>query len=231
MVLFLWPSPRGILQGHYHNNITQMTDILGNLFGTFEKVKIMRLFLLNPDTTFDAQSIAAKSQVSVACAKREIELIKKTDLIKKKTLVRIIAKKKGKKKTEKKVKSQGYTLNPTFPYLEPLRGFLIDISPVQGLEVFKRISKIGKLKLLILSGIFIRDWDSRIDMLVVGDNLKKGVLDRTIKALESEIGKEIRYSAFETPDFQYRLGMYDKLVRDVFDYPHEVIVDKLGVGK
>lgn len=208
-----------------------MSDILGNLFGTFEKVKIMRLFLLNPDMVFDAESVSEKAKVSKTCAKNELELIKKIDLIKKKTFYRVITKKKGKKVIEKKLKSQGYTLNQSFPYLEPLRGFLIDISPVQGAEVLRRLHKVGKLKLLILSGIFIRDWESRIDILVVGDNLKKGLLDRTIKNLEAEIGKEIRYSAFETPDFQYRLGMYDKLVRDVFDYPHEVVVDKLGVGK
>jgi hypothetical protein len=44
------------------------------------------------------------------------------------------------------------------------------------------------------------------------------------------MGKEIRYSAFETGEFQYRLGMYDKLIRDVLDYPHETVLDKLGVS-
>ena len=29
---------------------------------------------------------------------------------------------------------------------------------------------------------------------------------------------------FETKEFIYRLNMYDKLVRDIIDYPHEVIL-------
>jgi hypothetical protein len=33
------------------------------------------------------------------------------------------------------------------------------------------------------------------------------------------------------PDFAYRVSMNDKLVRDVLDYPYEVLVDKIGVSK
>jgi len=27
----------------------------------------------------------------------------------------------------------------------------------------------------------------------------------------------------------YRVGMYDKLTRDVFDYPHEILIDRVDV--
>ena len=66
-------------------------------------------------------------------------------------------------------------------------------------------------------------------MLVVGDNLRRSQLDRIIKNMEAEIGKELNFASFETADFQYRLGMYDKLVRDILDYPHQKLVDKLGL--
>ena len=51
-----------------------------------------------------------------------------------------------------------------------------------------------------------------------------------IKNIESEIGREIRYAVFDTPDFQYRYNMCDKLIRDVLDYPHEKVIDKLGIS-
>ncbi len=85
------------------------------------------------------------------------------------------------------------------------------------------------MKLVIISGIFIQNPESRIDLLVVGDHLKKGVIDSAIKTIESEIGSEIRYAVFETADFMYRYGLYDKLVRDILDFPHEKISNKLGV--
>ena len=49
-----------------------------------------------------------------------------------------------------------------------------------------------------------------------------------MKIIESEIGKELRYAYFSTEDFQYRLSMCDKLTRDILDYPHKKILNKLG---
>jgi hypothetical protein len=47
--------------------------------------------------------------------------------------------------------------------------------------------------------------------------------------MEAEIGKELRYAYFSTDEFRYRLSMYDKLIRDILDYPHRVLLDKLGI--
>jgi hypothetical protein len=45
-----------------------------------------------------------------------------------------------------------------------------------------------------------------------------------IRALEAEIGREIVYAVFDYKEFLYRLNMYDKLIRDVLDFPHKVLV-------
>jgi hypothetical protein len=47
--------------------------------------------------------------------------------------------------------------------------------------------------------------------------------------MEAERGKELVYAYLETQDFQYRLGMYDKLIRDILDYPHQVLLDKISI--
>jgi len=39
----------------------------------------------------------------------------------------------------------------------------------------------------------------------------------------------VRYAAFPSDEFQYRLDVYDKLIRDVFDYPHRIIVDRIDI--
>ena len=53
-------------------------------------------------------------------------------------------------------------------------------------------------------------------------------VEKAIRALEAEIGMEIRFAAMSSEDLMYRVGMYDKLMRDFFDYSHEVLVDKIG---
>jgi hypothetical protein len=55
------------------------------------------------------------------------------------------------------------------------------------------------------------------------------MLDNIIKSIEAEMGHEIRYAVFETKEFTYRLGMFDKLIRDILDYPHEKIINRLNV--
>ena len=65
--------------------------------------------------------------------------------------------------------------------------------------------------------------------MIVGDRLKKPLIEGRIKKMESEIGKELRYSIFETPDFQYRVSIYDKLVRDILEFAHRKVVDKIGI--
>jgi hypothetical protein len=62
-----------------------------------------------------------------------------------------------------------------------------------------------------------------VDLLIVGDRMKRGKIEKGIRRLEAEIGAELVYAIFETKEFNYRLNMYDKLVRDILDYPHEVL--------
>jgi len=50
-----------------------------------------------------------------------------------------------------------------------------------------------------------------------------------MSSIEALLGKELRYAAFETTDFQYRLSIYDKLIKDILDYQHEKILNKLGL--
>ena len=83
---------------------------------------------------------------------------------------------------------------------------------------------------MILSGVFGGDVEGDLDMLVVGDRVREPVLREKIKSVEAELGRELRYALLATPDFLYRLNMSDKLLRDILDYPHRVLVDRLDIG-
>jgi hypothetical protein len=48
--------------------------------------------------------------------------------------------------------------------------------------------------------------------------------------LESEIGRELRYALLTTQEFFYRLNMNDHLLRDVLDYNHRIMFDRLDIG-
>lgn len=206
-----------------------MIETLEKVFGSAARVKIMRLFLFNPTETFDLEQVIHRSRVTPAEAKQEMGMMEKIGLIKKRSFFKDFTVKRGRKKHIRRRRVTGWTVDDAFDYLIPLQDLLIHISPLRNGELIKKLSRIGKLKLIIVSGVFINNWDSRVDLLVVGDNLRKGTLENVVKTVESEIGREIRYTFFETPDFQYRLGIYDKLIRDILDFPHQKILDRLGI--
>jgi len=187
----------------------------------------MRLFLFNSEEIFDLGMICKKSKVNKILAKKEIALLEKAKLVKKRDFNKIVEKKKGEKSVNVKVKTHGYYLNKDFSYITALKQLLIKTKILDGGEIVKRLSKVGTLKLVIVSGVFTQDKESRVDMFIVGNNIRKPALNNVIKSIEAELGKELVYVCFETQDFQYRLGMYDKLIRDVLDYPHQVLLDKI----
>ncbi len=205
-------------------------DILSALFGSEARIKIMRLFLFNGEGLFDLTDICLKSKVNSRVAKKELNTLEKAKLIKRKSFYKISQKKNGKKIVEIKKRTEGFFLNQEFKYMEPLKALLISTNILNGEKIVSKLSKAGKLKMVVVAGVFIQDNESRLDMMVVGNNLSKGVLNNVIKEIEAEIGKELIYSYFEQPDFQYRLGMYDKLIRDVLDYPHKVLLDKMSIN-
>ncbi len=193
-------------------------EILEKIFGSASKVKIMKLFIFNPALSFDIKTIAKKAKVPEKKAKSEIFLLNKINLLKKKEV-----------KSEKGRKVAGFTLNPNFHYLEALREFLLKISPLTDDEIIKKLSRAGRLKAVVVSGVFIQEWEARADILVVGDRLKKNLVEKTMREIEAELGREISYVALDSADFNYRIGVGDKLMRDIFDYPHQIIFDKVGL--
>ncbi len=210
-----------------------MIEILEKLFGSAAKVKIMRLFLFNPQGSFSLADIARRSQVSESEAKRTITLFESVGLVRHRRSMRgnkvQVEKKTGDVKKMSFKSTSTWSINPEFSYLRQLRELLLYPSPVRDKEIVDRLARVAKLKLVVLSGVFLQNLDARIDLLIVGDSIKKTSLDTIVKKIESELGREIKYAVFETADFKYRVNMYDKLIRDILDYPHEKILDKLGL--
>ena len=210
-------------------------ETLGKLFGSIAKVKIMRLFLSNEETSFDNAEISKRAKISLPILRKELNTLNKAGFIKKRIFYKEIQKKI--KKTKKKPahikiikkKVSGWIINEKFSYLDPLQNLLVNMTTFASPEVLKKMNGAGKLKLVLVAGVFIQNLDSRIDILVVGDNIKIGILERAMSILESEVGRELRYVVFDTQDFKYRMNVYDKLVRDVLDFPHQKIINKLGI--
>lgn len=192
-------------------------DILAKLFGSQARVRIMRLFLLNSGN-FEIAEIVSHSRVTRANVRKEINALMSLDFIRQKTIT-----KEGARGGKKKVSV--WSLNNHFPYLQPIKEILIDPDLLIQEDLIARFKQVGRMKLLIVAGVFIGQEKSRADLLLVADKIKKTLLNQFIKGLEAEIGKELNYVVFDSKEFKYRLDMYDKLVCDIIDKPHEKLFD------
>ncbi|HEU5114914.1 MAG TPA: hypothetical protein VFT82_04080 [Candidatus Paceibacterota bacterium] len=204
--------------------------ILSRLFGSELRVRMMRLFLFNPDKQFDVEYIKGKTDARERDIEKEAAFLKKVGLIKTVKMNKIVSVKKGKRTVEKKKKVKAFALDSKFKYVAALSDFLIKTHSLENRAVVRRLEKAGRIKAVIVSGIFTGEPDSRLDLFVIGDNVKTTSMGRIVRSIESDMGKDIRYAVLSAPDYAYRVSMNDKLVRDVFDYPHTVLLDKIGVS-
>lgn len=191
-------------------------DTLSLLFGSVLRVKMMRLFLFNPNRPFDLEYIEGKTGTKLRHIEKEITFFKKIGLVKTK---------------RKKKKIVGWMLDSSFKYIEALTDFLVRTHSLEHKAIVRRLEKAGRIKAVIVSGVFMGDAESRLDLFIVGDNVRSGSVDRIVRNLESDMGKDIRYAVLSGPDFAYRVNMNDKLVRDVLDFPHTILVDKIGIER
>lgn len=122
----------------------------------------------------------------------------------------------------------GWAFNERFAYRAPLERLLLDTVFLNDADLYQKFAGTGKLRLVIVGGVFAHDTESRLDILIAGDQIKRHAVDGVVKALEALIGKELSYAVFETRDLMYRLGMYDRLIRDVMERPHKTLLDKIN---
>ncbi len=208
-------------------------EILAKLFGNSTKVRLMRLFLFNQDNAYAISDLIQKTKSNKREVKRELAELMQIGLVKKRPIIREIHSKTQKKRKIRvhKINDTGYFIDQKFPYLLALQNLLIIVSLHADESLLKKFVGVGKIKLFIASGIFIQEWDTRVDLLIVGDNINFTKLDHVVKSIEAEVGREIAYSAFEASDFEYRYSIHDRLIRDIFDFPHTTLLNKLEIDE
>ena len=191
-------------------------QILEKLFGSAYRVKLLRFFLLSPEKVFTSKEAAKVLKIFSKSAAKEIRFLRSLGFLKK--------------------RPKGFMLSQTFPLLLSLRNLLINASPVSREKMLKFFKNKGKIQLLVLGGVFANEnlemadvVATHLDLLIVG-GIKRGAVERFIKKIEAEVGKELNWTLLGQLEFEHRMSMHDKLLRDLFDYPHEFLINKLGAG-
>ena len=188
-----------------------MSETLENLFGSREKMRAIRFFLLNPEQEYALKEIAVRNMLNIQKAKAEID-----NLVR----IRFILKRIRKGRVF-------YVLNQDFIFYPELKNLVSKDNIYPKSSSLSRVKNVGNIKLAVISGAFINYHKSKADMILVGDDISRGRLRNLMKTLEAEIGKEIDFVLMNNEEFKYRLNMLDKFILDFLEGPHEELVNKI----
>jgi len=188
-------------------------EILEQLFDSPIKVRLLKLFLRNKDKSFSLQEIVKRTKSNLSICKRHIKKLESIKFI----------------NTRIKHNKKDYSINESFDFYNELKTLVLKSSPASKEKILKKLKGLGRVNLAVLSGIFVDSENSRMDILIVGDNIKKKKMSNFLRDLEADVGKEIDYVLLSTEDFKYRYDMFDRFIRDVLEKSHEKLINKLKI--
>lgn len=202
-------------------------ELLSRLLGGSEKVKIMRFFLYHDTLGVTASTVSEKTKSKSTIARRELSALTAIGFLHRKKNRTVTISGKGKKAVTKVKETVMYCLNKEFPHNKALKDLLFDFQLLDKRELASRFKQVGRIKLFVVSGVFLGAEKSRVDILLVGEAIKRQKAEKIFESLSAELGREVTYSLMDVEEYEYRYKMYDKFVRDIIDLPHEKVIDKL----
>lgn len=209
--------------------------MLEQLFGSKTRVKVLRLFLNNPGQPYYLREITRESKSQLNSVRREVDILEKIGILKSTELtaeeiavLQTTKNKLGQKRKNRKQGSKKYFMtNEDFLLYPELKALLIKAQLLLEQKFIKKIMLTPRLKLFILTGIFVGYEDFKTDMLIVGQ-IDKNKIGYLVKKFEKDLGRPLNYTVMTYPEYKYRQDITDRFMFDILEGSKIVVVDKLN---
>jgi len=227
--------------------------MLEKLFGSNARAKILKLFLLNPGKSYYIRQISRDLDLQLNSVRRELENLEDfgllvssqasgknmpSDLVED-VVIQTVQDAEGGKDTKKKVKAASipsktdkkyFQVNKDFALFEEMKAFIVKSQVLYQEDFIKNIEKVGKIKLLILTGFFVNKMEMNVDLFLVG-KVNKEKLSRHIKNLQKEVGREINFTIMDYNEFIYRRDITDIFLYGILESKKIIVIDEIGINK
>ena len=200
--------------------------MVDQLFGSKTRVKLLQLFMSNPNRSFYVREITRKVEEQINSVRRELANLLSIGVI----------------TSDTSNNKLYYEVNQKFEYYEPLAAIFGDgvmsvkktkkaaVSPGGEIVVNQEqeVAKLGNVSLAFLTGWFTRDNSAPVDFFLVGD-FNRTKVDNYMKELETTENREIRYVIFSDDDFVYRRQINDRFTITALEAKKQILVDRDSV--
>lgn len=191
--------------------------MIEQLLGSKTRVKLLQLFMSNPNRSFYVREITRKIDEQINSVRRELSNLLNIGIILSDT-------------TNNRLY---YEVNQEYEFYEPLKAIFGEghsesskktaASPQK--DEFKAL---GNVDLLLYTGQFTRDDRAGVDILIVGSTNANAV-QKFVADLEHQEGKELRYTVMSLSDFRYRQQVRDRFLGNVLTSKKQILVDRQGL--
>lgn len=182
---------------------------LSRLFQNPLRIKVLKYFTLQPSVKVPAKEVATILGGGVTKVETEIRALQRAGVL--------VMKKNGKKM---------YSLSPTFPHADAVRVFLDEITQPNDKSLSDAFRGVPGITLLVASGALVREHRAAIDLLVVTRRPKDARIERAVRQVETKASLPIRYAVFDTREYEERRVARDRLLRDIFEFTHVVVLGR-----
>ncbi len=125
--------------------------------------------------------------------------------------------------------SQGveyFLLNTRHPQVIPLQAELLKTEKPWQDELYVGLKKVGQMKGIFLSGVFVGQPSLPVDILLIG-KAHTAKLESFLTLASKLMSRELNYSVMSPEEFTARKDTFDRFIKDIFDYPHLVVTDSI----
>lgn len=189
--------------------------MIDSLFGSKTRVKLLHLFLNNPEKSFYVREITRMIDEQINSVRRELANMVSVGIVQQDAIDNKLY----------------YSVNDDYPYIKPLAAIFSDKNTEGGAGAAGGVSwkdSLGRmrgLKLAIISGKLVVGSSSAVDLLLVGDDMSAVTIKNLVKKIEKDRKIEINYAVISYDDFYYRMSVKDRFIMDIVRNKHSVLVD------
>lgn len=188
-----------------------------SLFGSKTRVKLLSLFLNNPNRPFYVREITRKVDEQINSVRRELSNLLAIGIV----------------RSDSNNNRLYYEVNQEYQFYAPLRAIFTNVATTEpdladtkeDIELVKRLRSTGNIKLAFETGSFVRDPSAGTDLFIMGD-VNRARVAKLVSELEEEMGREIYFTIMTPEDFTYRQRLNDRFLTGVMDAKKIMLIDE-----
>ena len=173
------------------------------------RVKILELFLGNPDQHYHVRDIVRRVAEEINAVRRELSRLEKTGLL----------------SSEWRANRRYYSVKKDFIFYFELLS-MINKSVGLGGSILKNRAKLGKIRYAMLSGSFVRGkpyTPNDVDLFIVG-SIVLPELGSIVREEEARRNREINFTPMSDEEFAFRKNRRDPFVVSILAKPRVVLI-------